>query len=219
MVSQLYSRGHMSSCLLTKLSRSVDVVLEGLARYPVHIAVCLSGGKDATVALDVVSRVYRMAPRQIPLSAYYLQLPDEFPEVGRFIDFTEHYWDLSLTRIETPTIKQGLKIAVERDRIQAVFSGVRRDDPDGRVAVFEKTGPNWPPAMRIFPLLDWTYHDIWEYADAMNLPMCELYAKGYTSLGSRKNTKPNPMLRRAGTPEMRHARELEDDGCERAGRG
>jgi FAD synthetase len=106
---------------------------------------------------------------------------------------------------------------VQRDGLQAVFTGVRRDDPDGKkVAMFQPTGKGWPDAMRVFPILDWTYHEVWEYADAMKLPMCSLYARGYTSLGNRRNTRPHPLLVAQGR-QAKHVRELKDDQRERAG--
>lgn len=56
------------------------------------------------------------------------------------------------------------------------------------------TDPNWPQFMRVSPILDWHYSDIWDYIYTFQVPACKLYELGYTSLGNTKNTSKNPYL-------------------------
>lgn len=81
---------------------------------------------------------------------------------------------------------------------------------------FTETDGNWPRVMRVFPLLDWSYANIWAAIIELKIPVCELYNVGYTSLGCIHDTLPNPILRYGDV--YRPAWELEDESMERAGR-
>lgn len=88
--------------------------------------------------------------------------------------------------------------------------------------------------MRLNPLLEWSYHDVWHYIHLNSVPYCSLYDRGYTSIGNRANTVPNPHLRRTDAEcecgsksdavcscdlgGYRPAWELQDATMERAGR-
>lgn len=123
--------------------------------------------------------------------------------------------------------------------VQAMFIGVRETDPHGsKIGVRSPCDPGWPPIMRVHPILDWDYADVWAFlrcpvlgtpAAALpqfvggggtdGVPYCSLYDAGYTSLGSTHNTHPNPYLQVQGTTTYRPAYCLEDGSSERAGRG
>ena len=82
-----------------------------------------------------------------------------------------------------------------------LLSPGRRGDPnaEGQDA-FCPSSAGWPPFMRVNPVLGWGYGDVWALLRAARLPYCALYDRGFTSIGSVTNTRPN---RRAPAPRAR----------------
>lgn len=50
----------------------------------------------------------------------------------------------------------------ERPRLKAVFVGTRRTDPHGaKLTHFDETDEGWPAFVRVHPVIDWHYAEIW----------------------------------------------------------
>lgn len=50
----------------------------------------------------------------------------------------------------------------ERPEVKAVFVGTRRTDPHGAaLTFFDETDADWPRFMRIHPVIDWHYREVW----------------------------------------------------------
>lgn len=74
--------------------------------------------------------------------------------------------------------------------------GNRKSDPWSRdLEPICKSSHGWPEFFRVFPILDWSYYDVWEFLRFFELPYCKLYDQGYTSLGEKGNSIRNPYLR------------------------
>lgn len=205
--------------LFAKIAESMSVISTAFDCFGKGAAVCVSGGKDANVVLDLVVRVHAGQRRPFGLSLCHFQLPHQFPEIRDFLPVVERHWNVALTRIIADSLKTGLAQAIGRCGVTAVFLGERQSDTTGvRYRPIEPTSAEWPPAMRVFPILNWDLGDIWQYIDALGLPLCELYGRGFASIGLTTDTRPNPLLWNTDTKEYRHARELGDDGAERLGR-
>ncbi|KAM6501128.1 hypothetical protein JOM56_004142 [Amanita muscaria] len=104
------------------------------------------------------------------------------------------------TSAEKAKVNHGMKQALEvyKSRfpdIQAILVGTRRTDPHGASLSYRNmTDPGWPRYVRVNPIINWSYSDVWNYLRKLKVPYCSLYDEGYTSLGSTYNTLPNPAL-------------------------
>lgn len=105
--------------------------------------------------------------------------------------------------------------------IRAIFVGTRRTDPHGgTLTPFDPTDRGWPSFMRVHPVVEWHYAEVWAFLRELEVPYCAVYDEGFTSLGGREDTWPNPRLKRVGAGEegYRPAFELVEDEEERLGR-
>ena len=72
--------------------------------------------------------------------------------------------------------------------------------------------------MRVHPVIDWHYAEVWAFIRELDVEYCPLYDQGYTSLGGTRDTLPNPALKERGGDGHRPAYELVEDEEERLGR-
>jgi FAD synthetase len=50
----------------------------------------------------------------------------------------------------------------EKPAVKAIFVGTRRTDPHGKfLKHFDPTDKDWPQFMRVHPVIDWHYAEIW----------------------------------------------------------
>ena len=197
---------------------SNDIIRTAFQKYGSNLSIFFNGGKDSTVLLDLVLKESKK--QQYPINIFYLETQNEFKEMREFLNFSENFWSMKLLKIKSDSLKKGLESVINEYGTKAVFLGVRMNDlPNNtKLNYFEKTTEGWPNVMRVMPLLDWNYTDIWEYIDLNELPVCSLYEKGYTSIGSINDTLPNPLLYDNETRKFKHARMLYDEAAERIGR-
>lgn len=200
------------------------IIREVLRQYNLN-EICLSfnGGKDCTVLVYLVyAAVVQHFGKAPKLNVLYIQYESAFPEAEEFIrDATERY-NLNLISMKG-SIKASLEnLKVSHPHIKAILMGTRRHDPfTEKLRTFTCTDPGWPEYMRVNPILDWHHSNVWSVILHFKIPYCSLYDKGYTSLGSMHNTKPNPLLKiqtDSDDIKYRPAYLLEDDHQERAGR-
>lgn len=208
-----------------KLQHSINIIEQSLERYRLEeICIGFNGGKDCTAILHLFHAVIR---RKYPdytdkLRALYIRSKLPFPEVEKFIQISRDRYNLHMLNFNG-RIRDCLgELHSLHPHIKAVVMGTRKTDPySSHLEGFSMTDPDWPQLMRVNPMLNWSYSDVWFFLRSLYIPYCSLYDRGYTSLGSMNNTHPNPVLQYLddrGVVCYRPAYQLQDDQKERDGR-
>ncbi|KAG6639816.1 FAD synthase [Carya illinoinensis] len=219
--------------LKTKYENAIYVIQRALALYSIEeVAFSFNGGKDSTVLLHLLRAGYFLYKgekgcseeglNEFPIRTIYFESPSAFPEINSFTYDTASTYGLEMDIIRLD-FKSGLEALLKSKPIRAIFLGVRIGDP---TAVgqdqFSPSSPGWPPFMRVNPILDWSYRDVWAFLLKCKVRYCCLYDHGYTSIGSIYDTAPNALLSNdnssSGRETFRPAYLLSDGRLERAGR-
>lgn len=89
-------------------------------------------------------------------------------------------------------MQTSLENFAKANELKGVILGTRRGDPNSPgQGLFCPTTENWPPLMRINPIIDWSFQNVWTFLRRIRVPYCSLYDCGYTSIGGTRNTRPN----------------------------
>ncbi|KAH6672774.1 hypothetical protein F5X68DRAFT_194218 [Plectosphaerella plurivora] len=224
---------------------AMGVIEDALERYgPDELSLSYNGGKDCLVLLILLlaalprhfakkrpttdstpaaADAASSTPYPATLQSVYIVSPHPFAEVDAFVDTSVTRYALDLVRFPSPMKPALSSYLGVRPAVRAVFVGTRRTDPHGeRLTHFDMTDGDWPRFMRIHPVIDWHYAEIWAFIRETGVEYCPLYDQGYTSLGGTTDTLPNPALRKEAPSgdeaPHRPAYELMDDYEERLGR-
>jgi len=228
---------------------SLDVIGQALEQYSLpELSLAYNGGKDCLVllilylcALHKRGLTNTSAPSsniETAVQCVYIQDAHPFREVEEFVAASIKIYSLALLEYAKTMKVAFADYLRDTPSVKAILVGTRRTDPHGEhLTHFDPTDSGWPKFVRVHPVIDWHYVDIWTFIRYLNIPYCSLYDVGYTSLGGTTDTHPNPVLARQpstqqvpqvgnsngginGTPKpkFRPAYELIDDYEERLGR-
>jgi len=187
-----------------KLSKSEASVAEAFAKYAANeLAICFDGGKDGHIVLNLLEHYLLKSNVTLKTKISVLNIiqdeQDTLEEPRQLVrNCVEHSIHFKLVEHVGYSIRESLAKLKEDDPVvKAIFMGVRRTDAAwyADLDTFQITDQGWPQYMRINPILDWSYQDVWRYLTQRNVPYCTLYAHGYTSLGRRSKCGRNPLLR------------------------
>ncbi|KAI1726777.1 putative molybdopterin binding domain-containing protein [Ditylenchus destructor] len=215
--------GRQSQKFQAKISDALKVIDEVLDQHGMeNTSLSFNGGKDCTVLLHLLRVcVDRRFGREKSLHGFHILHSDEFPDVVQFSQEISPKYKLELRQLNGP-IRGGLaQLKADQPNVVAVLMGSRFTDPNGRYmnSKCEWTDADWPHLLRVCPVLDWSYSEIWAAIRGLCIPYCSLYDEGYTSLGEKSKTHPNPALKISGKEnKYRAAYYLQDEHLERCSR-
>ncbi|BEI90161.1 uncharacterized protein CcaverHIS019_0302310 [Cutaneotrichosporon cavernicola] len=202
------------------LSASFRAYVEGPAAPPPPLPANVAEGEPARSATHhTPAHGSAAAVPYPPIRSVYFTAPNPFPALETFVIDSATRYGLDLWRFGggmKSALSEYLGCGGGKD-VRAILLGTRQGDPNGNVAVLAATDPSWPQVLRVHPVLDWTYTEVWQFLRELGVPWCSLYDEGFTSLGSTHNTAPNPLLKTDAGYEP--AWKLQDPSQERAGRG
>lgn len=211
-----------------KVAHSVSVIEKSLRESSAdETCISFNGGKDCCVVLYLMyACALRLGGARLPLKVVILSIANSFPELDEFIynelrAFYADALDYVVLDDTTKTIKQRLfELKSRKPRLVNILMGTRRSDGAyfHSLGEFAPTDVDWPPFVRVNPILDWSYSEIWLFIRWLKLPYCELYNRGYTSIDCSRKTAPNPALFDAGRGEFLPAYFLRNDELERNSR-
>ncbi len=178
----------------------------------------LSGVENACVTSSfqaedvVVLHMVRTVLPQVPV--LFLETGYHFPETLSYRDQISAAWNLNLVNVlpaKTVTEQEaefGLLYQTAPDRccgfrkVEPLFralseygvwvTGLRRQQSKSRANLQVEEGftlPGGQVLAKLSPLAEWTTRDVWQYAEAHEIPLLSLYEKGYTSIGCAPCTR------------------------------
>jgi FAD synthetase len=143
------------------------------------IGLSFNGGKDCTLLLHLYCKLLQDIGFKNPLRVLYITTFDAFSEINDFVKETEKRYNITVETI-LGSMKDGLHIFLLSNPItKAIVIGTRKGDPySEQMTAFQETDGDWPKCIRIHPILDWNYHDVWDAIRLLEIPYCILYDQG-----------------------------------------
>jgi phosphoadenosine phosphosulfate reductase len=158
--------------------------------------------------------VLHMARQLLPdLPVVFLETGYHFVEVYEYRDRMAREWKLNLINVlpEITVAEQesqfGILNQTDASRCCGIrkvkplfgalegyslwFTGLRREQAKSRASLCQVDHfalPSGKTIRKISPLAEWTAKDVWAYAGRHEIPLIDLYDKGYTSIGCERCT-------------------------------
>jgi len=179
-----------------------ELIARELRGVTADVVVTNSFQAEDMVVLHIVRRILPAVP------VVFLDTGYHFSEVYEYRDRMAAEWGMNLYNLlpEITVQKQESQFGIlnqsdparccgirkvkplfaELDGYKLWFTGLRREQAKSRAALSEVddfTLPTGKKVRKISPLTEWSTKDVWTYALQHEIPLLNLYDKGYTSIG------------------------------------
>jgi FAD synthetase len=126
------------------------------------VALSFNGGKENIILIHLTRYVLKNNHKNILLFNFE---EFTFKEIEDFVESSCKTFKFELLRIKEDGFKACFfKLLELHPEIDHVLMGVRRTDPYCEKSdYFEPTTSGWPKCIRVNPLLDWSYQDVWNF--------------------------------------------------------
>lgn len=202
---------HLARSFETK--RPEDILSWAFERFgPERFALVSSFQAEAMVLLDIATRIQ---PDVRVITIDTGRLPAETYDL---IDRVRDHYNIRIETVypeanlvEAMTTKHGVNLFYRKsdlrklcchvrkvrplaralESVDAWGTGLRRDQTAHRAAVPKiSRDPNHADVVKLCPLADWSWDDVWHYIRIHDVPYHPLYDKGYSSIGCAPCTRP-----------------------------
>jgi phosphoadenosine phosphosulfate reductase len=191
---------------ITSLEHKLELTRERLVAAlersgPERCFAAWTGGKDSTTALHLWRELLAERAPGATVRALCIDTGFKFPEIRAFRERIAAEWGVNL-RVVRPDVDpdsypaardmtaccmdlkiEPLKRALAEFGVETLITGVRADEHPDRADRQWLEKMDDPPHARMNPILHWTEMDVWAHAMDAGLPYCELYDRGYRSIG------------------------------------
>ena len=177
-----------------------EIVRWGLQQFHPDIAIASSLGAEDVVLIDLAARS-RPDFRVFTLDTDFL-----FPETYKLIDQIERRYGLQIERVRSRYTPDAQAVAFgkalwsrEPDKccnlrkveplmqklagLSAWISGIRRDQAPTRANARKLEWDGKFNLVKLNPLADWTWKQVWDYIRARDIPYNPLHDRNYPSIG------------------------------------
>ena len=185
-----------------RIATAQTLITEEIAKHPRDLVLTNSFQAEDMVVLHIARQLVPDLP------VVFLETGYHFAEIYEYRDRMAREWKLNLINVlpEITVAEQESQFGILNQtdasrccRIRKVkplfdtlesyalwFTGLRREQAKSRASLHEVdnfTLPSGKTIRKISPLTEWTAKDVWAYAGRHEIPLVDLYDKGYTSIG------------------------------------